>query len=171
MLQALAGLAILIIAVFIGFKLIKGMFKIGLLLALFLLGSYLLFGGLPSLQGMLSGEPASGDIAPGGVAIPEDSRVKDIIVTAKNIAWGVEIVSAAWDSDGTLLIALVNTGQFPLSGIRVWVNGDEVTITNTLSESLEKGDAAILDTDYMARGPMAIRVEAGEAEDEITANP
>jgi len=51
------------------------------------------------------------------------------------------------------------------------VNDDEVQITNTAPESLEKGDTVILDTNYMAKGPMRIRVQAGRAEDEITANP
>jgi len=160
---SLLGIVVLLIAIFVAFKLIKSIVKIGIIVVLFLLGSYLLFGGIPFI--------GDGDMDTDTLPIPDDSRVKDIIVTAKNIAWGVEVVSTAWDSDDTLLIAVTNTGQLPLSDIQVWVNDDEVQITNTAPESLEKGDTVILDTNYMAKGPMTIRVQAGRAEDEITANP
>jgi len=157
--QSLAGIAILLLAVFIGFKLFKSAIKIGIVLILFLLGAYLIFGGLPSM-----GEDETNQIA-----IPEESRIKDIIVTAKDIAWGIEIVGTEWDSDGTLLIAVTNTGQLKISNIEIWVNDEEVTITNSPKQTLEKGDTTILDTNYMAQGPVKVRVKAGQAEDEITA--
>ena len=157
--QSLAGIAIILIAIFIGFKLFKSAIKIGIVLILFLLGAYLIFGGMPPV-----GEDESNSIS-----IPQESRIKDIIVAAKDIAWGIEIVGTEWDSDGTLIIAVTNTGQLTISGIEAWVNDEPVEITNSPKETLEKGDTTIIDTNYMAKGPMRIRVKAGQAEDEITA--
>lgn len=176
--STLLGIAILLIAIYIGFKLFKNILKIGIFLLLILIGSYLLFGGIPTDMSSLS-QPSSGQLTQGQNGtlqpqqdqLPEGSRIKDIIVAAKDIAWGIEIVAAQWDSDGTLLVAVTNTGQLTISGIKVWVNGEEVDITNTAPTSLEKGDTAILDTNYMAKGQVAIRVRAGQAEDEISANP
>ena len=166
--NTLLGIAILLIAVYIGFKLFKNILKIGIFLLLILIGSYLLFGGIPTDMSALSQPSVSQNDT---LQLPQDSRIKDIIVAAKDIAWGIEIVAAQWDSDGTLLVAVTNTGQLTISGIQVWVNGEEVDITNTAPPSLEKGDTAILDTNYMAKGSMTIRVKAGQAEDEISANP
>jgi len=156
----LFGIIVLIIAAYVAFKLIKSIVKIAVVFLLVLVGAYLLFGGMPPL----SMPSLGGD----SVSVPEDSRVKDIIVAAKDIAWGIEILAAEHDSDGTLLIAVANTGQFEISGIQVWVNGEEVAVTNSPPGALEKGETAILDTNYMARGQATIKVVAGQAEDEIT---
>ena len=166
--QPLIGLLILIIAIFIGFKLIKSIIKIGVVIALVLVGAYLLFGGIP--RGMPFGEMGALQGENETLSLPQDSRVKDIIVAAKDIAWGIEIVATQWDSDGTLLVAVTNTGQFSISGVQVWVNGEEVEVTNSHPGTIEKGDTVILDTNYMAKGSMAVRVKAGQAEDEIAAN-
>ena len=162
--QSLLGIVILIAAIFIGFKLIKSVVKIGFVVLLVIIAGYLIFGGMPEVGGLGDGEA--------GVALPqfENSSVKDVIVAVKNVAWGVEVLSADFDSDGTLVLAIANTGQLQLSGVEIYVNGELVGVTNSPPEVLEKGDVGIFDTDYQATGPAVIIVKAGKAKTEAAVN-
>ena len=81
-----------------------------------------------------------------------------------------EILGAEFDSDGTLVVVVANTGQFPVSGVEVYVNGEQVEVTNGLPERMEKGEVRIIDTDYQASGPAVIGIKAGKAEAEATFN-
>jgi len=164
--NSLLGVAIVLAAIYIGFRLLKSIAKIGFLALILLLAGYLIFGGIPQMA------------IPDNATLPDvqdlkeiqNSSIGSIIVAVKNVAWGAEILGADFDSDGTLVVVVANTGQFPLEGLDIYVNGELVGITNSPPGLLEKGDIGIFDTDYQARGPAVIRVRAGRAETELAVN-
>ncbi len=153
--QAIIGLVILAIAIGTFLKVIGNIVKAAILIGLILIGSTMFIGGTPELGSL----PVVGGFFP-----QVDLSAGGIISLAKGVAWSVDIIGVGQDSEGTLVVALANTGQFDISDLTIEVNGESVEVTNSPDFPLAKGEVAFVDTDFTGTGEIEISVVAGKAE-------
>lgn len=125
------GVALLVIAVYIIFRII-GNIALGTLLVLIVfLASYLLVGSFPSL----------GDVPVIGAFIPKTGKA---IAVIKDFAYSMDIIGVSPSSDGNLLVTVVNTGQLELSDFTAYVDGSNTTILNN-KNLIKSGDVVVFE--------------------------
>jgi len=128
------GVALLVIVVYIIFRII-GNISLGVLLALLVfLASYLLLGSFPKL----------GDLPVIGNFIPTTGRA---IATIKDFAHSMDIIGVSTSSDENLLVTVANTGQLVVSNFTSYVDEKNVDILNK-KDSLNSGDVVVFELDW-----------------------
>ncbi|MEM5797148.1 MAG: hypothetical protein QXD72_00455 [Candidatus Aenigmatarchaeota archaeon] len=128
------GIALLIIAVYVIFRII-GNIALGALLALIVfLASYLLVGSFPKL----------GDIPFIGRFIPTTGKA---IALIKDFAYSIDIIGVSTSSNGNLLITVANTGQLEVSNFTAYVDEHYVDILNN-KHSLKSGDVYVFELNF-----------------------
>jgi hypothetical protein len=138
MLPLIFGILILLIAVYIGIKILKNIIVGVILIALVLIASFLIFGSLPNLR----------EIPFIGQFLPSISTPQDIILAIKNILYNIEIVDVSRDSQNNLLIAIANTGKLEVSQIKVFVDNQTVSIINSPKDPLKSGEITLIQTNW-----------------------
>jgi hypothetical protein len=138
MLPLIFGILILLIAVYIGIKILKNIIVGVILIALVLIASFLIFGSLPNLR----------EIPFIGQFLPSISTPQDIILAIKNILYNIEIVDVSRDSQNNLLIAIANTGKLEVSQIEVFVDNQTVSIINSPKDPLKSGEITLIQTNW-----------------------
>ncbi|MGC8812146.1 MAG: hypothetical protein ACP5O8_00985 [Candidatus Aenigmatarchaeota archaeon] len=138
MLPLMFGILILLVAVYVGIKILKNIIVGALLIFLVLVASFLIFGSLPNLK----------EIPFIGQFLPSVSNPQDIILAIKNILYSIEIVDVSKDSSNNLLIAVANTGKLEVSQIRVFVDNQTTKILNSPKDPLKSGEITLIQTDW-----------------------
>ena len=128
------GIALLVVVVYIIFR-IMGNIALGALLVLgVFLASYLLLGSFPSLA----------DIPVIGNFIPTTGKA---IAVIKNFAYSMDIIGVSTSSDNNLLVTVANTGKLDISNFTAYVNDKQVDILNN-KDSLKSGDVVVFELDW-----------------------
>jgi hypothetical protein len=138
MLPLVFGILILLIAVYIGIKILKNIIVGVILISLVLIASFLIFGSLPNLR----------EIPFIGQFLPSISAPQDIILAIKNILYNIEVVDVSRDSQNNLLIAIANTGKLEVSQIRVFVDNQTASIINSPKDPLKSGEITLIQTSW-----------------------
>ncbi|MCS7105853.1 MAG: hypothetical protein NZ942_00855, partial [Candidatus Aenigmarchaeota archaeon] len=138
MLPLIVGILVLLIAIYIGIKILKNIITGVILIFLVLFGSFLIFGSLPNLR----------EIPVIGQFLPSISGPQDVILAIKNILYNIEIVEVSRDSLNNLLIAIANTGKLEVSQIRVFVDNQSTRILNSPKDPLKSGEITLIQTDW-----------------------
>ena len=125
------GVALLVVAVYIIFRIIGNIAMGALLVLIVFLASYLLIGSFPSL----------GNVPFIGNFIPTTGKT---IAVIKDFAYSTDIIGVSTSSDENLLVTLVNTGQLEISNFTAHVDGQKVDILNT-KDSLKSGDVVVFE--------------------------
>lgn len=128
------GVALLIIVIYIIFRVIGNIALGTLLVMIVFLASYLLIGSFPSLE----------DLPIIGGFIPTTGKA---IAVIKDFAYSVDIIGLSASSEGNLLATVVNTGQLDVSNFTAYVDGQKVGILNQ-KESLKSGEVVVFELDW-----------------------
>ena len=125
------GVALLIVVVYIIFR-IMGNVTLGVLLVMIVfLASYLLLGSFPKL----------GDLPVIGAFIPTTGKA---IAVIKDFAHSMDIIGVSTSSNGNLLVTIANTGQLGLSNFTAFVDEQSVDILNN-KDALKSGDVVVFE--------------------------
>ena len=128
------GVALLVVVVYIIFRII-GNISLGVLLALLVfLASYLLLGSFPKL----------GDLPVIGAFVPTTGKA---IAVIKDFAYSIDIIGVSAGSNGNLLVTIANTGQLEVSNFTAYVDEKNVDILNK-KDSLKSGDVVVFELDW-----------------------
>ncbi|MFH8080331.1 MAG: hypothetical protein QXO84_00395 [Candidatus Aenigmatarchaeota archaeon] len=119
MIQIVLGLLLILLGVFLASKIVGNLIKLFLLLIIFFLGFYLIFG-----------------------YIPYSSTIFDL----KNI-FGISILSIGKDVEGKMLLAVKNNWFFEAKNLSVSINGNETGILNNV-KSIKGRKIEILQVDW-----------------------
>ncbi|MEM5843725.1 MAG: hypothetical protein QW841_00545 [Candidatus Aenigmatarchaeota archaeon] len=138
MLPLIVGVLLLLIAVYIGIKILKNIILGIILIFLVLFGSFLIFGSIPNLR----------EIPFIGQFLPSISGPQDVILAIKNILYSIEVVDVSRDSQNNLLIAIANTGKLEVSQIKVFIDNQSVKILNSPKDPLKSGEITLIQTDW-----------------------
>ncbi|MBI2005145.1 MAG: hypothetical protein HYS80_00070 [Candidatus Aenigmarchaeota archaeon] len=128
------GIALLVVVVYIIFRVIGNVALGALLVLVVFLASYLLLGSFPSLGGI----PVVGKF------IPTTGKA---IAVIKNFAYSMDIIGVSTSSNGNLLLTLVNTGRLEVSNFTAYVDDQQVEILNE-KDSLSSGDVVVFELDW-----------------------
>lgn len=128
------GVALLVVVMYIIFRVI-GNIALGMLLVMIVfLASYLLVGSFPELSNI----PVIGNF------IPTTGKA---IAVIKDFAYSMDVIGVSTSSDGNLLVTVANTGQLEVSNFTAYVNEQNVNILNN-KNSLESGDVIVFELDW-----------------------
>ncbi len=118
MIQILLGLIFLAFGIFLAFKIIGNLFKVILLVAVFIVGFYLIFGYVPYSNS----------------------------INLKGF-FGLSIDGLGRDKDGNILLFVKNKWFFEAKGLNVTVDGNDVKIVNNVS-SISGRKSNVLQIDW-----------------------
>ncbi|MEM7825847.1 MAG: hypothetical protein QW412_03250 [Candidatus Aenigmatarchaeota archaeon] len=138
MLTLIFGIVILLLAIYVGIKILKNIIIGFILIFLVLLASFLIFGSIPNLR----------EIPLIGQFFPSISGIQHVIVGIKNILYSIDIIDVSRDSSNNLLVAIANTGKLEISQIRVFVDDQSVRIINKPKDPLKSGEITLIQTDW-----------------------
>jgi len=125
------GIALLVIVAYVIFRVIGNVALGTILVLIVFLASYLLLGSFPRLSDM----PIIGKF------IPTTGKT---IAVIKDLAYSMDIIGVSTNSDGNLLVTIVNTGQLELSNFTAYVDGQQVEILNNKG-SLKSGNVIVFE--------------------------
>ena len=128
------GVALLIVVVYIIFRIIGNVALGALLVMIVFLASYLLIGSFPKL----------GDMPVIGNFIPATGKA---IAVIKDFAYSIDIIGVSAGSNGNLLVTIANTGQLEVSNFTAYVDEKNVDILNK-KDSLKSGDVVVFELDW-----------------------
>ncbi len=139
MLAIIIGVAILAIVIYVAFKMM-GSIVVGLgLIAIVFVASYFILGSVPNLR----------EVPIIGRYLPElPTTTGDAIAIIRNVLYSLKVLDVSRDIDGRLLVSVANTGKMELSGFKVFVDGQQVSVLNNIEDSLSSGKVAILQLDW-----------------------
>jgi len=136
---AIIGLALLVIIVYIAFKVLKNLI-FGLILIVFVFfAAFLIIGSLPDLRSI----PIIGRFIP---QLPTSTG--EVITILRNVFYRIDILSVSRDLQNNLLITIANRGKMEVSGFKVFVDGQSVDITNNPKDPLKSGEVATIQTNW-----------------------
>lgn len=138
MLPLIVGIAILLVAIYVGIKILKNIIIGVILIFLVLIASFLIFGSIPNLR----------EIPFIGQFLPSISGPQDVILAIKNILYSIEIVDVSRDSQNNLLIAIANTGKLEVSQIKVFIDNQTASIVNSPKDPLKSGEITLIQTNW-----------------------
>lgn len=138
MLPLIVGIAILLVAIYVGIKILKNIIIGVILIFLVLIASFLIFGSIPNLK----------EIPFIGQFLPSISGPQDVILAIKNILYSIEIVDVSRDSQNNLLIAIANTGKLEVSQIKVFIDNQTASIVNSPKDPLKSGEITLIQTNW-----------------------
>ncbi len=128
------GVALLVVVVYIIFRVIGNIALGALLVLVVFLASYLLLGSFPSL----------GDVPIIGNFIPTTGKA---IVVIKDFAHSMDVIGVSPISNGNLLVTVANTGQLVLYNFTALVDDQSVDILNE-KDSLKSGDVVVFELNW-----------------------
>lgn len=128
------GVALLVVVVYIIFRVIGNIALGALLVLVVFLASYLLLGSFPSL----------GDVPIIGNFIPTTGKA---IAVIKDFAHNMDIIGVSTSSNGNLLVTIANTGQLVLSNFTAFVDDQSADIMNE-KDSLKSGDVVVFELNW-----------------------
>jgi hypothetical protein len=150
---AIIGVAILLIAIYATFKLLRGLISALILLGLALFAFYLIFGSIPQLKAI----PIIGPFLPTLPTTPGE-----MVGWIRQFFYGLEISGVGRDATDNMLVVVKNTGRLDVSGFKVLVDGRQVRIVNEPTDPLKAGQVTVLQLDWKA-GFRLVRVETDQA--------
>ena len=139
MIPIIIGIILLVIAVYVGFKILKNIIVGAILIGLVILASFLIFGSIPDLRAI----PIIGGLFP---SIP--TTPGEILVSIRNIVYNIEILGANRDAQNNLLVTVVNTGKLEVSELKLFVDNQTVNIINIPKDPLKSGEVTIIQSDW-----------------------
>lgn len=135
----LIGIVLFLLALYIGFKILKNILMGIVFIVLIVVASFFIFGSIPNLRDI----PFIGKFLPNIPTTPHG-----ILVAIKNIFYNIEILVVNRDSKNNLLITVANTGKLEVSNMTVFVNNQTTNIINTPEDPLKSGDVTIIQTNW-----------------------
>lgn len=135
----IVGIALLLIVIYIALKILKNIVFGIILIGLALFASFLIFGSIPNLRDI----PFIGKLLP---VIP--TTPGEVVIAVKNILYNVDILGYSRDSQGNLLIAVMNTGKSSVSNFTVYVDNQKTNILNPIKPTLNSKTVEIIQTDW-----------------------
>lgn len=135
----LIGIALLLIVIYIGFKILKNVLLGIVLIVLVAIASFLILGYVPSPRDI----PIIGQFFPSIPTTPEG-----VVIAIKDILHNINIVDVNRDSQNNLLIAVANTGKQSVSGLKVFVDNQTAGILNSIKDPLGSGEVTIIQTNW-----------------------
>ena len=139
MLPTIIGLIILIIVVFTAIRLVKNVLVGVALVALTLLGAYLLLGFVPSIRSI----PMIGPLVP---KVP--TSLMGMISWIMKFLQNIDIIEVSRDSKNKLLITVENTGKLEVSNFTVYVDDNKVSIIHKPKDPLKSGEITIIQANW-----------------------
>ncbi len=139
MLPTIIGLIILIIVVFTAIRLVKNVLVGVALVALTLLGAYLLLGFVPSIRSI----PMIGPLLP---KVP--TSLMGMISWIMKFFQNIDIIEVSRDSKNKLLITVENNGRLDVSNFTVYVDDNKVSIINKPKDPLKSGEITIIQANW-----------------------
>lgn len=139
MLPTIIGLIILIIVVFTAIRLVKNVLVGVALVALTLLGAYLLLGFVPSIRSI----PMIGPLLP---KVP--TSLTGMISWIMKFLQNIDIIEVSRDSKNKLLITIENNGRLEVSNFTVYVDDNKVSIINKPKDPLKSGEITIIQANW-----------------------
>jgi len=136
---AIIGLVLLVIIIYVAFKVLKNLVFGLVLIGIVIFASFLIFGSLPDLRAL----PLIGKYLP---ELP--STTGEVIGIVKNVFYNIDILSVSRDSQNNLLINVANTGRMSVSGFQVFVDGMLVNIVNDPKDPLDSKEVTTIQTDW-----------------------
>jgi hypothetical protein len=133
------GVILLLIAIYVGFKILKNLIIGLILLIMIVLACFLIFGSISSLRAI----PFIGRLIPKIPTTPQG-----VIIAIKDILYSIDVAGVDKDSHDNLLIAVANTGKLEVSNISVFVDNQTVNITNSIKDPLKSGEITIIQTNW-----------------------
>ncbi len=128
------GVALLVVVVYIIFRIIGNITLGALLVLAVFLASYLLVGSFPSL----------GDVPVIGNFIPTTGKA---IAVIKDFSYSMDVIGVSTSSSDNLLITVANTGQLEISNFTTYVDNQQVDILNN-KDSLNSGDVVVFELNW-----------------------
>ena len=139
MLPAIIGVIILAIVIYVAFKMI-GSIAVGLgLIAIVFVASYFILGSVPDLRAV----PIIGKYLP---EFP--STTGEAIAIIRNVFYSLKVLDVSKDAEGKLLVTVANTGKMELSGIKIFIDGQQVGVLNNPEDPLESGKVTVMQLDW-----------------------
>jgi len=137
-LPIIVGIILFLIAIYIGFKILKNIFLGLIVIVLILISSFLMFGSIQIFRKI----PFIGRF------FPEIPTPEGVIVAIKDIFYSVDIIEVSKDSEENLLIAIANTGKFEVSNLTIFIDNQTTGIINTPKDPLKSGEITIIQTNW-----------------------
>ena len=139
MIPLIVGVIILAIVVYVAFKMLNSVI-LGLgLIAIVFVASYFILGSVPDLRAV----PIIGKYLP---EFP--STTGEAIAVIHNVFYSLKVLDVSTDAEGRLLVTVVNTGKMELSGLKVFVDGQQIGVMNNFKDPLKSGDVTVLQLDW-----------------------
>ena len=129
----------MIIVVFTAIRLVKNVLVGVALVALTLLGAYLLLGFVPSIRSI----PMIGPLLP---KVP--TSLMGMISWIMKFLQNIDIIEVSRDSKNKLLITVENTGKLEVSNFTVYVDDNKVSIINKPKDPLKSGEITIIQANW-----------------------
>jgi len=145
-LQLLFGLALLIIVIYISLKIFQNIVFGIILVILVLFASYLIIGSVPSWKDI----PLIGGFLQNIVEkyFPKLHFTGEAIGIKKDMLYSLEILSVERDYEGNVIVVIANTGRENISGIKVFVDGEEAKILNKPKDPLVSKEVTAIQIDF-----------------------
>ena len=137
-LPIIAGIILLLIAIYIAFKILKNILLGLIVIVLILVSSFLIFGSIQIFRKI----PFIGRF------FPEIPTPEGIIVAIKDIFHSIDIIEVSRDSQNNLLVAVANTGKLEVSNLRIFVDNQTTGIINTPKDPLKSGEITIIQINW-----------------------
>ena len=129
----IVGIILFVVAIYIGFKIIKNILMGFVFIVLIVLACFLIFGSIPFIGNFFSRIPTT----------PEG-----IIIAIKNIFYSIDVLGVERDSENNLLVAVGNIGKLEVSNITIFVDNQTTNIKNTPKDPLKSGEITIIQTNW-----------------------
>ncbi|MDI6826559.1 MAG: hypothetical protein QMD36_05265 [Candidatus Aenigmarchaeota archaeon] len=133
------GIILFLIAIYIGFKILKNILMGIVFIVLIVIASFLIFGSIPNFREI----PFIGKFFPKIPTTPQE-----VIIAIKDIFYSIDILEVNRDSQNNLLIAVANTGKLEVSNTTIFIDNQTTSITNKPKDPLKSGEVTIVQTDW-----------------------
>jgi hypothetical protein len=141
------GLLILVVVVYITFRIFGNLLHGALLIGLIFIASFLILGSLPNLKEV----PLIGDFLPDLSNLSISSATGNVINVVRNLLYNLKILSVGRSSSGNLLILVANAGRLDVSNFSVSVDGNAASIVNMPKDPLKSGESTVIETGWKGK--------------------
>ena len=139
MIPLLFGIIIILVVIYIAFKILKNIIIGVIIMGLVMVASYLIIGSFPKLGGI----PIIGRFLP---ELPTSTG--EAIAYMRNVFYHLDILAVTRDINNNLLVTIANTGKLAVSGLSVYVDGNPVEILNQPKDPLLPKEATIIQVSW-----------------------
>ena len=127
------GIILLVVAIYIGLKILKNLILGAVLLFLVFIAFFLIFGSIPSFPEI-----------PFLSSIFQKVQKNETMLIIKEIFYNIDILDVTRDVQDNLLIVVANTGKLEVSNFEVLVNNQTAQIINSPKDPLKSGEVTII---------------------------